>query len=231
MSVQHVSAAPARYDIYAPVHKGLRMALSKLLVRLGAHDFRDEAATAALLADLRAQLFLSGSHLKHEDNHFQAAVEAATADGATRLMGQHDHHRDSFDELERLMAAVEQASPEKRFAAGHALYLAFGRFVAEDFEHMADEETKILPILQARHSDQELMEMEGRLIASIPPDVVMQFWKIMIPAMNQQDRVSMLGFVKKNAPTEAFQAIIDVAARPALSEAELRELLTELDAA
>lgn len=213
-----------RHDLYAPIHKGLRLALSDLLVRLGQADFADEAAAAALLAGLRRQLVLSASHLHHEEVEIHTALEARAPGATLTLEADHDHHRRAFVTLEAAIAAVEAAPPAERAGPARALYLAFSQFVAADFAHMAEEELVVLPLLQRLFDDEELIAIEARIVAAIPPEKTMQYLALMVPAMNPIERAQFLAFVRAGAPAEAFDAILDSAVRPTLAPAEYEAL-------
>jgi hypothetical protein len=63
-----------------------------------------------------------------------------------------------------------------------------------------------------------------RIIASLPPEKSMAFMRIMIPAINPAERAALLGAMKKDAPPEVFQAVIDFAVRPALSVGDFARL-------
>ena len=77
-----ISAAESgRWDIYGPIHKGLRLAHGELLRRMGRADF-DAGVEAGLLADLRTHLELASKHLAHEEGVIHPALEARTP-GAT----------------------------------------------------------------------------------------------------------------------------------------------------
>jgi hypothetical protein len=211
------SQAPLpRHNLYGPVHKGLRLALSGLLIRLGATDFEDAVAGAATLAALRDQLSLGASHLDHEEAAIHPRLAARSAQAAALLDQQHQEHHQAFAELDTLMAALETAEPAHRGAAAMRLYLRFSVFVADDFAHMAHEETVVNPLLWSLFDDAELMAMEGEILASIPPDEHLAFTRLMIAAMNLGERAAFLGAIRASAPEEAFQGVLDGAARAVL---------------
>lgn len=218
-----------RYDLYGPVHKGLRKAQCEVLVRLGNADFDDVRATAELLSDLRGLLALAAAHVEHEDAHIHSALRARGYVSLGRLDHQHDDHRAAFAELESLMAAIEAAGGDKRSALGRRLYLAFGTYVAHDFEHMHEEETVAAPQLWSLFSDAELMAIEMRIVGSLPPDEAMAFMRMMIPAVQPAERAAMLAGMKQQAPREAFDAVIEFAARRNLSAVEFADLASRLD--
>jgi hypothetical protein len=214
-----------RHDIYGPIHKGIRMALSDLLVRLGRADFADRDAAAALLSDLRRQMHLSAKHLEHEEHEIHASLEARVSGAAARLEDAHDHHRKSFGQIEAGIRAIETAAGEaERRALGRDLYLQFSRFAADDFAHMAEEETVTQPLLHAHFTDEELIAMEARIIAACPPEDNLAYLQMMLGAMNRPERVHFLDFMRRSAPSEAFEATMNFAARPTLDPADYRHL-------
>jgi len=223
--VSFVQAKPiATHNFYGPVHKGLRLAQTRMLVRLGACGGDDAAETAALMGDLRDLLHIADHHLENEDLHVHTALEARAPGAAARLAQSHEHHRTAFLELEALILAVEATPPAEAEPAMRRLYLRFSEFMAEDFAHMAEEEQIILPVLQSLFTDEELIEIEHRIVSAIPPEQMMGFGALMIPAATRAGRIELLTGIRAGAPPEAFAAIIEVAARPNLSEADFAHL-------
>ncbi|WP_378944619.1 hemerythrin domain-containing protein [Mesorhizobium sp. ANAO-SY3R2] len=216
-----------RYDIYGAVHKGLRKTQCELLPRLGSADF--SIPQVALLTELRALLTLAASHVQHEDHHIHNALKARGAVSVERLDHQHDDHRKTFAELEAIISEIEKAPAAKRPALGRRLYLAFSAYVAHDLEHMFEEETVAAPQLWSLFTDAELAEIENRIVGSLPPEKSMAFMQIMIPASRPDERAAMLGGMKQHAPREAFDAVMEFAARPKLSAAEFADLVRRLD--
>lgn len=208
-----------RWDIYGPVHKGIRLAHADYLVRLGSADF-NSADGAALLEELREHLRLCAGHLSHEEEAIHPALEARLPGAAHRLDQQHDHHRARFAVVGAAIDALAAAGPPDRPALGRALYLAFSLLVAEDLLHMHEEETASWPQLCAQFSDAELQDIEMGIIAKLPPQDTMAFMRRMIPAMNRQERHGLLGGMKANAPPQAYGALLAAAARPTLAPAE-----------
>lgn len=219
-----IQAKPrSTHDFYGPIHKGIRLGLCQMLTRLGAADAGDPGL-AQLLADLRAQLRLSGQHLAHEDAVIHTALEARAPGAALRLEQAHEHHRASFEDLEALICRVERSEAAEKNSLLRALYLRFSLFVADDFAHMAEEEQLMLPILQSLFSDEELMALEDAIVSQIPPDEMMAVAGLMIPAATRTDRIGMLSALRANAPAEAFGAILALAVRPNISADDFAHL-------
>lgn len=217
-----------RYDFYGPIHKGLRKAQCDLLVRLGRADFGDDRVTAELLADMRELLVLAAAHIEHENRHVHDALRSHVADCVARLDRQHDDHQAMFAEIERGIARVEAAEAAARPALGRRLYLAFSGYVARDLAHMLEEETVAAPRLWSQFSDAELLAIEGRIVGSLSPEKAMAFMRLMAPAANPAERAAMLAGMRQQAPHEAFDAVIEFAVRPNLSQAEFAELAARL---
>ncbi|OCW59080.1 hypothetical protein [Hoeflea olei] len=216
-----------RYDLYGGVHKGLRRAGCELLLRLGSVDFADAGETEAVLSMLRLYLDLAASHVMHEDLHIHQALQARGVSTAT-VDHQHDDHRRDFAALEALAQEIESAAPAERRAACRKLYLAFAAYLADDLAHMHEEETVTAPALWGAFTDDELMDIERRIIGSIPPEKNMAFMRAMIPAMNPAEREALLGGMQRGAPAEVFNAVIEFAVRPSLPAAAFRALASRL---
>ncbi|MBX3485394.1 hypothetical protein [Phenylobacterium sp.] len=217
------AAERGRWDIYGPIHKGLRLAHGALLHRLGAADFAS-SPPHRLLADLRAHLALAARHLAHEDTVIHPALESRAPEAAAGVDDDHAHHKARLAVLESAIRGIEHAAAADRAALGRGLYLAFSTFVAEDLAHMGREETEIWPRLCDLFSDDELAALEMTIVASLSPADNIAFMRIMLPAMNRAERSALLTAMKSGAPPEAYAAVIEQAARPTLAPADMSHL-------
>lgn len=225
MNSSKTAALPhGRWDLYGPVHKGLRLAATDLMIRLGRVDPLDAEALNGALDQLAAHLALAAAHLDHEETHIHPALAGRNPAAAARLSSQHADHRTAFAELDRLIGAAERAGPADAAARTRELYLAFSAFVADDLTHMHEEETITWPLLCALFTDEQLAEIEMNIISSLSPQENVGFMRLMIPAMNRQERAALLGGMKASAPAEAFAAVLEGAARPTLSADEFDDL-------
>jgi hemerythrin-like domain-containing protein len=214
-------AATRRWDIYGPVHKGLRHAHSQLITRLGQADYAGDVRQ--LTADLRAHLAIAAKHLGHEETFIHAALEAAAPGSISALNQEHQQHRVRLAELGVMIEALESAAAGRE-AHGRMLYLAFAAFVAEDLEHMRHEETETWPLLCALFTDEQLADIEMRIIATLTPEDNIAMMRMMLPAMSPTERIGLLSGMKAGAPPEAYAAVIEGAARPSLPDHDFAEL-------
>lgn len=215
---------PTRHNMYHAVHKGIRQAHCRLLSALGTTDFTDGNHVTFVLADLRSFLVLGRSHLESEEKEIHTAIEQRSPGAASNAHDDHEAHENAFAELEALASAVEDAPKAERQRAGHALYSRYALFAAADLQHMHEEETELLQAMQSLFSDDELRMIEGRIVAAFQPARMMGFLRMIMPALNQPERIGMLTAMKAGMPPPVFEAVMADAVRPSLSTAQYRDI-------
>lgn len=225
--MQPSDTRPGRYNIYAYIHKGLRMFMSDTLCRLGSADPRDLAGTREAIAQVRTLVRMCASHLKHENDFIHAAMESRRPGSSAALAKEHDHHTWALGEMTGLAHAAETATEQERPEALAQLYRYLALFVAENFTHMNVEETEHNAVLWATHSDAELAGIEQVLVASIPPEESALTMRWMIPAMNAAERAAKLGPIRQHAPAPVFGMLMQIA-RENLPAGEWRKLQQDL---
>lgn len=204
-----MSTSP-RFDIYAPIHKALRLFMSDTLQTLGRLDLSDPQDLAAGLDQLEALLESASRHLSHENAFIHPAIEACNGGLSHRIAGEHQEHLESIAAL-RAQAAALRAAPAA--TAAHRLYRQLAAFVAENFEHMDVEETRHNQALWAAYGDAELQAIEGRILASIGPQEMGQWLRWMLPAFSPAERAQLIA----GLPPEA-QAPVQEMARSLLDD-------------
>ncbi len=183
------SPAP-RLDLYAHIHKALRLFMSDTLQQLGRLDIDDPLDLAATLGQLDALLDAARHHLDKENTYVHPAIEARRAGASAAVEAEHDEHLDSLAAL-RAEGAALRAMPSA--AAAQRLYRRFAAFVAHNFEHMGVEESRHNQALWAAYTDEELMALHGRILASIGPREMSETLRWMIPALTPAERAEVLG--------------------------------------
>lgn len=211
------TAAPfkaQRFDLYQPIHKGLRSFLGATLVRLGAIDLADAGDVAAALAQADSLLELMTAHLEHENDFLHPAIESRRPGATSRIAGEHVEHRDSIEALKAEVAALRREPLADRALR---LYRHFALFVAENLEHMHFEETVHNEALWATYGDAELLQIHEALMATVSPQELAQVARWMIPALDPATRAGLLGGLQAAMPPENFRALLDLV-RPVLDE-------------
>lgn len=216
------------FDLYGPIHKGLRMAHANLLIRLGSADLEDPRALRGLLAHLRDHLELCVEHLRHEETVIHTALAAHAPGAVAEVEAMFDANRAALPDLYRRIGALETASPAQSRKAGRDLYLAYSRFVAGDLAQMAHEEEVILPLLQAIFDDSALIALKTRIVLSMTPQVGAGMLRMIIPAARHRERLSLLRAVGSATQSDIFEALLREVVRPSLCDREWRRLADEL---
>lgn len=184
-----MTTAP-RVDLYAHIHKALRLFMTDTLQHLGRLDVDDPLDLAAGLAQLEALLDAAKHHIDKENEFVHPAIEARRAGASAAIEVEHEEHLDSIATL-RAESAALRAMPSA--GAAQRLYRRFAAFVAHNFEHMGVEESRHNQALWASYSDAELMEVHHRILASIGPREMSETLRWMIPALTPAERALVVG--------------------------------------
>lgn len=216
---------PPRVDLYAAIHKALRLAMSDTLVRTGCFDVRDDAARAEAMAQVHMLCAMCRAHVAKENTYVHPAIEARRPGGSGRIAGEHEEHLVAIDALEAAADAVE-AEPTQAMA--HRLYRQLAGFVAENYEHMDVEESVHNTLLWTAYTDAELLALHEHILAGIPPEEMAQVLHWMLPALSHAERLGMLADMRGKAPPPAFAATLKLA-QARLPASEWLKLATALD--
>lgn len=229
-AVNHPTAplpAAPRFDMYAFIHKALRGFMMDTLHRVGRMDLDDAAELRETLAQVDDLLVFCQRHLEHENDFVHSAIEARRPGGARRTADDHLDHVASIQALRAEAAALPCHAVPERPALAQRLYLHLSLFVAENFQHMQIEETANNAALWALYTDDELVAIHDRLVASLPPAENALVARWMIPALNPAERAGLLGGLQLGAPPEVFEGMLGIA-RVQLDEAAWCKLAREL---
>ncbi|MBB6092603.1 hemerythrin-like domain-containing protein [Povalibacter uvarum] len=209
----------SRYNIYRAIHKGLRGFMTDTLLRVGRMDVNDECERNQAIEQVRGLLAMCEGHLVHENEYVHPAIDAVVSGGADETAADHVGHIVAIRTLQQQIAQFEAANGAKRVILAAEIYLDLSTFVAENFEHMAVEETHNHAALARNYSDEEMRDIEHRIVASMTPEQSLAGLRWMLPHVNADERAHMLGGMKAGAPAEVFERVMGLA----------REVLTQRD--
>jgi hypothetical protein len=216
-------ADESRYNIYTVIHKGLRGFMCDVLLNLGRMDVADECERGQVLQQLRGLLAMCLGHLQHENDFVHPAIAASDARVSARTAHEHVEHVEAIEALGVRITQLESADAARQAVLAQKLYLEVSAFVAENFEHMLVEETENHNALIRACTEEQVFEIEHRLVASIPPQDMMVVLRWMTSHINTSERAFLLGDIKRNAPPEVFQAVLELA-REMLSQRDFYKL-------
>lgn len=214
------------YDFYREIHKGIRFALFHTVLQAGRLDVSDTNQVAQLVAAHRRLLELLHLHHHHEDTFVQPLVDACAPALATLVDQQHGDVEEAMAHLERLAERLATATASDRPQAAHRLYLTLTELTSMYLNHQLVEEMVVMPALRAAVPTEELLALDMALRSSIAPPVMATTMAVMLPAMNVDERVDMLGGMSM-APPDVF-AIFRGAAEAALTPTEWSQVAGRL---
>lgn len=220
----------ARFDLYASIHKALRNFMAEVLGAVGRMDADDGAERAATLVQLRSLLDLLEHHAQIEDEFIHAAMQSRRPGSAAGGAAEHDRQRHVLRELRRQADAVDRGTGETRRGAAQSLYQHLSLFIAENLAHMHEEETAHNAVLWAAFSDDELVRIHDRIVASVAPHEMAQIIRWMAPSLTPYERASLFGGLQAKAPAEVFGRLLE-AARPHLAPRDWSRLIAGIAAA
>jgi hypothetical protein len=162
-------------------------------------------------------------HGEHEDEFVEPSVRAADSDLATRIGRDHQKLDAHLHAMAEIVNRIEATEGDEAVGLGAQLHRSFSDFTGVYLVHMSCEETEVNEALWGAYTDDELAGVRGRLQASIPPPRFAQWFALMVPAMNVQERIGVLTGMKLHAPPPVFDMLSGVA-RSALSEEAYAEV-------
>lgn len=202
-----------RFDLYAQVHKGIRLALSGLCFQAGSVDSSDDEKVKSFVEEFRQVVIILNSHSIDEDTHINESYEKY----APKVLHQlEDEHSALEQKLEKLIGLVDQLEVSKQHPAEHQkLWYQIGRdlnrFTADYFIHLQQEEGPGMEALWEHMTDDQLKVISTNIRSSIPPQAMSIFMHYMFPAISHQERFDMLSRIKKFAPKEAYVGMLKLA--------------------
>lgn len=202
-----------RFDLYAQVHKGIRMALNSLCHQAGSVDCADHEKVKAFVDEFRRVVVILHSHSEDEDTHINESYEKYAPETLREL---EEEHAALEQNLEKLVALVNQLeSSEPNSVQQQKIWYQIGkdlnRFTADYLLHLQHEEGPGMEALWKHLTDEQLKVISTNIRSSIPPHAMAIFLHYMIPAMSHLERVEMLGGMKKFAPKEAYVGTLGLA--------------------
>ncbi|OLO39103.1 hypothetical protein BTR23_08540 [Alkalihalophilus pseudofirmus] len=219
-----------KYELFMPVHKGLRFALGNLLNHANQLNFENEQKLTEFTTEFHTLCAVLHSHAEHEDEHVHPVIEKYAPEIAEKMEIEHQSTDYLLIELEKLMNEINNSAIANRRQLGIQFVYGYNKFLAAYLNHLQTEEVDVMGVLWEKLSVEELMELTVAIRSSIPQDILMDYFKYMIPGQNIFERVEMLVGMKKFAPLEAYQAACELAASVLPAE-DWDELKKELDAA
>jgi hypothetical protein len=222
--------APVTLDLYRDIHKAIRVELFAVTTEAGRLDPSQGIARAALATHVRDAVELLVSHAAHEDGAVQPALEIHLPELAERVEIDHLTLDARMADLTGMAQEAAALAVTDAGAKVHRLYLALASFTSDYLEHQDVEERVVMPALEAAIGVEEVVAIHQAILAGIPPEEMGRSLALMIPAMNIDNRVELLGGMRAGAPAEVFEGVWGLTGS-VLDPADLSALSARLDLA
>jgi len=196
-----------RMNIYGFPHKGLRNLLSQVSLLSGNTDYSN-AVSLEKLKDLTTELVtLLDLHVHSEEDVLLPALEVKVPGSTRENVEEHEQLEKEIKDFDEKMKNITvDSTPDSGVKFYESVYNFHSKYIA----HMAMEESEINPVIWANLADEELMELQGQIMASLSPDNIMMWFKYIVPALNPFERTIILGGFKENAPAEFFDQVLNM---------------------
>lgn len=220
-----------RIKPYDVPHKGLRNALSQLSMLAGRTDYADLQETEQLYLLGRDIFGLLSVHAADENEVTLAALDSRCPGCGQEDVEDHEQLHQVQHKLEALLDEIYAGAKQGRdmTEAGAEFYLAFSEFQSVYLEHTAEEERVTQPLLWQHFTDEELIAQRGKIMAKLPPQTLLTWFRFIIPAQSPRERAGLLGGFKKMAPEVYFNQAMSVI-KGVLSDREFEVLMVALQA-
>lgn len=196
-----------RFDLYTTIHKGVRRALFETALTVAATDFSDATQSAITCSGVRRLIDFLDEHAAHEDDAILPELVRCAPELHADMRSEHT----KLDGLQREIAALVERIPDaaqgERIALGQRLELRLGRLVAAHLNHLCVEETEVNRMLWAHYSDAQLLEIQNRIVASISPERLAEWYSLTLPALNLRERRELLSAMRSGMPAALFEQV------------------------
>lgn len=192
---------------FSTPHKGLRNILSQFTMLAGQTDFSDLAQVGQLKTLGNEMFMLLTEHMHTENNFTIRHLEERIPGFAQQELDDHEAVEAIQEALHQRLNALDGTQDANE---AHEFYLAAANFQSIYLEHIHHEETDTEKLLWETFTDEELLQHRMEILAHIPPQIMVVWFKYMIPAQNEAENLEMLGGFKANAPREAYEGVMSM---------------------
>lgn len=214
----------SRVSSFSAPHKGLRNLLSKFSFLAGKTNFSDPAQVGDL-KKLGLELFrLLDEHARLENQFILATLAERVPNAADHDLRDHEYLEEEQDKISH---KLKRLNGKQDADAGHDFYLSFTKYHSRYLAHILQEEMVTEKRLQENFSDDELLQLRGRIMKNIPFSDFLIWVRYIVPAQNENENIGMLRGFKGSAPPEAFQKVSEVL-RKELPESEYASLIQKV---
>jgi hemerythrin-like domain-containing protein len=220
-----------RVNIFNQIHKGLRALLYETSLLLQQTDFADDHEMQAAINRVNLVADLFDDHAHHEDKYVLPALQEYEPSIVDAFTQEHAMDCKLTRGLKDSLQAVQMASPLVRSEMANELSKTFIQFMVFNLDHMAKEESILNKILWRYYSDEDILSIQQKIVASLTPWSAAASSKWMMRGLNNPEIVRWLQTVEESAPETGFQNLFGIAEKELPDErfTQVLEALTEAE--
>ena len=203
-----IVARTDRQKPYRNIHKALRANMMRTLLTVSQADPFEEADRLAASAAVDDLLNACASHLDHEMTFIHPLLRERKVDAVAAFDDDHGSQKGVMTRLKDLSEGVRKAEASSARELLYQLYLELSAFIGHNFEHMAEEETVLTNAIWQKFSDREILEIEGRILASLPPQEAAWGVEWMSRSLNHPELIEVLLGMKGAMPPQVFAGVL-----------------------
>jgi hemerythrin-like domain-containing protein len=218
-----------RFNPFHQVHQALRALLYHASITVQHTDFTKEAQAAKTIALLEELVSFFEAHAYKEDTQVFPLISKAAPELVADFEAQHEKDHELGEELVDAIHDCRNAvTDQEKILAGKKLQRALNGFTAFNLTHMNAEETVILDVLHREYTDEQLLEREQQIVASLTPaeKAFSGYWMLKGLAMNEI--IDWYKKIRAAAPSFVFDEFM-LLAEKALSAEKLKALQQSLN--
>lgn len=203
-----------RENLFRPIHKGIRLMIYDLGLRLAITDFSNQAESNEIVSQLDHALTASVSncilcllyaHSRHEEQDLFSAVSHFDKDVVDLMMVEHREIAARILALSKTCdELLELTDPQHRIEHGDRLWLETNDLFALYLAHLNNEEAMLVPVMWERFTDEELRALRAQFYNKIPLPRFEEWMRWTLPALNPNELVVLLSGMKKEPPPNRF---------------------------
>lgn len=170
-----------RYDMFTPIHKGLRRTMFETAMRLGRTDFASLDDVAATQRQVVQCMTYLREHAEHEDRHVIPRLAAIAPELAADLEAAHPQLEHAALDIECMGQRLATLPAAEREAMGGEMLRRLHGLIAEQLRHMEREERQANAALWGAIDDGAMADISKAIVSTIEP-ARMDEWKVIFAA-------------------------------------------------
>jgi len=194
-----------RLNLFTFPHKGLRNAIAQLSRLTGQVECTDTQQLEALNSLADEVFLLLDLHANSEESVVLRALENKQPGSTTHNLSE---HRDVEQQLGNLKKQLHILNQQPVLSHSQMFYSMINNFHSAYLAHMEMEESDINELLWKNFTDKELMQLHHDVMSSLTPEQVSVWFKYIVPALNQSERLAIMNGLKEAAPEPFFHSVL-----------------------